>query len=71
MTGIHRTDTTLTRDGELILDHLPFRAGQSVEVIVVPIQASLPLTSQKLHGSVLRFDHPTEPVDEANWDVLR
>ena len=71
MTEIHRTDTILTRDGELTLDHLPFRAGQSVEVLVVPIQNAPTRAERPLLGAVVRFENPTDPVDEANWDVLR
>lgn len=36
MTPAHRTETVLLEDGKLSLDNLPFRAGQAVEVIVLP-----------------------------------
>ncbi len=32
----HRIETTLTQNGTLTLDHLPFQAGEAVEVIVLP-----------------------------------
>lgn len=32
----HRIETTVTQDGTLTLDHLPFPAGAAVEVIVLP-----------------------------------
>jgi hypothetical protein len=66
MTPAHRTEAVLTEDGKLSLDHLPFRAGQAVEVIVLP--ASRPVGGgQPLAGSVLRYDRPTDPVAEADW----
>jgi hypothetical protein len=37
MTSVHRIETVLSEDGKLSLDHLPFRAGQAVEVIVLPL----------------------------------
>jgi hypothetical protein len=70
MTPAHHIDTVLSEDGKLLLDHLPFRAGQAVEVIVVPVaRATAP--SQALRGTVLRYDQPTAPVAEADWGALR
>ena len=31
----HRIETTLTQDRTLILDNLPFHAGETVEVIIL------------------------------------
>ena len=35
----HRVETTLTQDGTLTLDHLPFQAGEAVEIIILPHSA--------------------------------
>jgi hypothetical protein len=40
MTPAHRIETVLSEDGKLLLDHLPFRAGQAVEVTI--LQAACP-----------------------------
>jgi hypothetical protein len=70
MTPVHRVEIVLSEDGKLSLDQVPFRAGQAVEVIVLPaIGRSCPPT-RSLIGSVLRFDDPTEPVAESEWGVL-
>lgn len=70
MTPAHRIETILSEDGKLSLDCLPFRAGQAVEVIV--LAASSPRSAgQSLRGTLLRYDRPTEPVAEADWDALR
>ena len=67
MTLAHRIETVLSEDGKLLLDHLPFRAGQTVEVIVLPIShATAP--SAALQGTVLRYDQPTAPVAETDWE---
>ena len=70
MTTAHRIETVLSEDGKLTLDRLPFRAGQAVEVSVQPM--AIPLTAgSSLHGMVVRYDQPTEPVAEADWEALR
>ena len=70
MTAAHRIETVLSEDGKLSLDQLPFRAGQSVEVIVLPTAQAVP-AAHTLRGTVLRYDHPTEPVADADWDAVR
>jgi hypothetical protein len=70
MTPAHRIEAVLAEDGKLLLDHLPFQAGQAVEVIVLP--ASRPaLPSHALKGTVLRYDQPTAPVADDDWSALR
>lgn len=69
MTPPHRTETVLTEDGKLSLDHLPFRAGQAVEVII--LSAPMPVeANQSLRGSVLKYDGLTEPVAVDDWEAI-
>jgi hypothetical protein len=70
MTPAHRIEVVLAEDGKLLLDHLPFRAGQAVEVIVLPAKPPLP-SGPTLRGMVLRFDRPADPVAEGDWGALR
>lgn len=70
MTPAHRVEVVLAEDGRLILDRLPFRAGQAVEVIVLPAPAAAP-RAHPLRGSVVRYDRPTEPVADADWGALQ
>ena len=70
MTVAHRIDAVVAENGTLSLDHLPFRPGQAVEVIVLPVNRPAP-ADHPLRGSVLRYDCPTEPVAEGDWDALR
>lgn len=70
MTPAHRIETVLLEEGKLSLDHLPFRAGQAVEVIVLPITRPTP-SAHPLRGTVLRYDQPTDPVAAADWGALR
>lgn len=70
MTPAHRTKLVLTEDGKLSLDRLPFRAGQAVEVIVLPVPSARP-TPPSVRGAVIRYDRPTDPVADADWGVLQ
>jgi hypothetical protein len=70
MTPAHRIEIVLAEDGKLSLDQLPFRAGQVVEVIVLPATTSPP-TMYPLQGTVIHFDRPTEPVAETDWEVIQ
>ena len=70
MTPAHRIEVVLSEDGKLSLDRLPFRAGQTLEVIVLPVATPAPV-AHPLRGSVLRFDRPTDPVAETDWGVLQ
>jgi hypothetical protein len=68
----HRIETMLTQDGRLTLDHLPFRAGETVEVIVRTNPPEIPAQDRDLlHGTVIKYLDPFEPVAEANWAVLQ
>lgn len=67
----HRVETTLTQNGTLTLEGLPFRAGDAVEVIV---QTNLsPVPSQNrypLRGTPIHYPNPTDPVAEQDWEAL-
>lgn len=70
MTLAHRIEAVLSEDGKLLLDSLPFRAGQMVEVIVLAVARQTP-AGHPLRGMVLRYDDPTSPVAEGDWGALR
>ena len=66
----HRVETTLQQDGTLLLEHLPFRAGQTVEVIVLPSSGGpQPANPYPLRGTPFRYDRPTEPVAQDDWEA--
>lgn len=67
----YRVETIVDEDGELKLTKLPFRAGDRVEVIVLA-QSEIPEGARRypLRGTPIRYDRPTEPVGEAEWEVL-
>jgi hypothetical protein len=67
-----RLETKLQQDGTLTLDHLPFQAGQAVEVIVVPL-VKLAGTDNPypLRGLPIHYERPTDPVAEEDWEALK
>lgn len=69
MTTAHRVEVVLAEDGKVVLDELPFRAGQTVEIIVLPATPATAVASLK--GTVLRYDRPTEPVAEPEWGAAK
>ncbi len=75
----HRIETTLTQNGTLTLEHLPFQAGEAVEVIVQPTLSStipsadhspVPQSRYPLRGAPLSYPNPTDPVAEQDWEAL-
>lgn len=61
----HRIETTPTQDGTLTLDHLPFQAGEAVEVIIVPHAPALQGTNRyPLRGMPIHYERPFEPAME-------
>jgi hypothetical protein len=73
MTSAYRVETVLTEDGKLLIEGLPFRAGERVEITVIEHQASSPDTNEfPLQGTVLYYDDPFEPaVPSEDWEALR
>ncbi len=75
----YRVEKTVKEDGELELHALPFRAGEQVEVIILScVDKSDTTTSQQpstrnlsLKGKVLKYENPTEPVGQNDWNVLK
>jgi hypothetical protein len=67
----HRLETTLQQDGTLTIDHLPFRAGQVVEVIVLPLaRRDGSDNPYPLRGLPVHYDRPTEPIADNDWETL-
>ena len=65
----HRIEITLSEDGVLRLDTLPFQKGETVEVIVLERPSPAAAAELSLKGSVRRFDAPTDPVARDDWEV--
>ena len=68
----HRTETTLSEDGVITLRGIPFRRGESVEVIVLASPAVVVSGNPyPLRGTPVTLLSPTEPVADADWEAAR
>ncbi len=66
----HRAETTLSEDGVITLRDIPFRHGESVEVIVLPSAAVAASGARyPLRGAPVTLLAPTEPVGDADWEA--
>jgi hypothetical protein len=66
----HRAETTLSEDGVITLRDLPFRRGETIEVIVLPFPAVAHSGSRHpLRGTPVTILAPTEPVAGNDWEV--
>lgn len=66
----HRAETTLSEDGVLTLHDIPFRRGESVEVIVLPfVSRGVSSSRRPLRGIPVTIIAPTEPVADADWEA--
>jgi hypothetical protein len=68
----YRVEAVLTEDQTLTIKDLPFRAGDAVEVIVLPRpRESAGKERYPLHGTPIRYDQPTEPAAEEDWEAIQ
>ena len=68
----YRTEKVVPENGILILDALPFQPQDVVEVILrLREDRKCPKDRYPLRGKILRYDKPTEPVVQNEWDVLK
>ncbi len=60
------------QNGVLELHALPFRAGEVVEVIILSREDKVREADRfPLKGKVLKYEKPTGPVAQDDWDVLQ
>lgn len=59
----YRIETKLTKNGTLILEDLPFQAGEAVEIIILERSSQASDSNPyPLQGKVIHYDEPIEPV---------
>jgi hypothetical protein len=68
----YHTTAHIEAGGRLVVEPVPFQPGADVEVFViarVPIKAGE--SACPLRGKPIRYEHPTEPVAEDDWEALK
>ncbi len=67
----YRTNSTVTKGGNLSLRGLPFREGDEVEIIVLRHrQTANGGERYPLRGQPVRYDDPFASVADDDWHVL-
>jgi len=67
----HHVEVTLAQDGQLVLKELPFRAGDTVEVIILPRPLKANGREYPLRGQPIKYVEPTDPVAQGDWDAIQ
>ncbi len=67
----HRIETTIRPDGTVLLDQLPFQAGEAVEIIILAVPAKPKGAVYPLRGTSIQYDQPTEPVSQDDWTATQ
>jgi hypothetical protein len=65
----HRIETTVQQDGKLVIQDIPFQAGDVVEVIILSVPKLRTQDKYPLQGTVLEYLNPTEPVASDDWEA--
>lgn len=65
----HRVEATVRADGRVVVDRVPFRPGERVEVILLPTSRDASLMAE-LRGSIQKYERPLDPVGD-DWDAAR
>ena len=66
----HRVETVIRQDKTVLLEDLPFQAGESVEVIISHRYAKHKKKEHyTLRGTSIKYVDPTKPVAGGDWNV--
>lgn len=68
----YSVEKVVTQDGKILLDTVPFLAGETVQVIVLPSKrARQQPHTHSLKDSVVAYVAPLEPVAQNDWAALQ
>lgn len=67
----YRTKTTISKDGQLSLQGVPFRKGEKVEVIVLTRELKPHGERYPLRGKPFIYHQPFDSVAEDEWEELK
>jgi hypothetical protein len=68
----YRVETTISSDGTLVIQKLPFKAGDKVEVIVHCHEHEQEHSIRyPLRGKLIRYNDPFGNVAENEWESLQ
>jgi hypothetical protein len=62
---------TISEEGVLLLEGLPYHTGEIVKVFILPQQEEVNNARVSLKGTVIYYDQPFAPVDVDEWETLQ
>ncbi|MCD4819981.1 MAG: hypothetical protein K8S23_14955 [Candidatus Cloacimonetes bacterium] len=65
----YKLERTLSKNGVLSLQGLPFHSGEKVEIIILKCDEKSKKISLK--NRVIEYDKPFESVAQDNWNILK
>ncbi len=69
---VYAYEFTVEKRGTLTLKNLPFNAGEKIEVIIIPRSGRKDNEERyPFWGKSITYTNPTDPVAEADWEVLQ
>ena len=69
----HKIETVIEQNGKLILNGLPFKAGDTVEIIILETNSKRKNENPySLRGTPYKYEDPFEPaVPPEDWEALK
>ena len=68
---IHRLEVQAGPNGVIVLNNLPLKEGETVEILVLTHQgASASPDRYPLRGTPVLLEHPFKPVAEHDWEAI-
>lgn len=69
---VYAYELTIGKKGTLTIKNLPFNVGEKVEVILIPRSSQQPDEKRyPFWGKPITYLNPTDPVAEADWEILQ
>lgn len=66
-----RIETTVPKDHKIVLENLPFKVGEPLEILVLGIEEKKPThPPHTLRGRRIKYLSPTEPLPLDDWEIL-
>ncbi|CAN5746980.1 hypothetical protein BH23ACT11_BH23ACT11_11020 [soil metagenome] len=67
----YRTDVTVDKDGNVVINKPPFRKGEKLEAILLRQAEEVTQTkTYSIRGEPVRYVNPFDGVDEDHWRAL-
>ncbi len=68
---IYQVETTVTKEGTVIVQDLPLHVGEKVKVTIQRHSQPPPSKRYPLRGKPYRYDDPFKPIADEDWEVLK